>query len=112
MITFEPGQTKKYILKQYQNVDAAPAFLFRSLSAREAIEPRETLSYLVEKGNAESAADLDRICGSIGNALVGWENVGIDFDITKLADICEMNELYELLGVVAFGGITADDKKK
>ena len=114
MIVFEPGVKRPFVLKAYRGKENPPTFFFKALSARDIIAPKQILNELIEAGDVTTSEQLDRLIDGICAALVGWEFCGEEcqYQPEKLAEICTINELFELLGFVASDGLTYSDKKK
>ena len=113
MIALEPGIRRPYVLEGYRDRENPPVFYFRSLSARDNLKPARIRDELIEAGQVRTEEQLAKLVEGIGCGLVGWDNVGREFELNELSDICTINEMYELLNCVVFEGLLDyEDKKK
>ena len=112
MIAFEPNAEREFILSEHRERKNPPKFYFKALSAREILKPKKILNELIDLGDVTTEDELDKLIDGIQCGLSGWQIDGCKYDPDAIADICTINQLFELLGFVTSDGLTYEDKKK
>ena len=105
-----PREKYKVILSKDKGADPEPCYWFRYLTGSEMKE----LAGMSEKSDqAGTAGDvITGIFDVIRFSLVGWDNIGIEYDPAKLEDAIYMVDAYELSNAILMQGRTATDLKK
>ena len=111
----DPEQVCKIVLAADEGKpEPRPTFLYHYLTAR---EMRKHRSFCRELMAAEDEADMptdteDEIFGHLRSKLIGWENMGREFNPDELDDVITLVEAFELLFRLAGQKPEAVDIKK
>jgi hypothetical protein len=107
-----PDAKYKYVLKSDRDypIDKQPVFVFKYLSCLD----WETIADLSDAFE-ESKTGKERIrlvFEVISRTLVGWENLPVDFDLSKLSGLLTIDEATELMQAAISQLPGIEDKKK
>lgn len=107
----EPGGSFDVWLESDKDkpLDERPTFQFRHMHARDWRKTVETADAHLDGGDLKQ---LDDTFEAIRISLIGWRNMGIDYDAGELDAVLDPQEALEVLRSVLRGGrLSADEKK-
>jgi len=110
------NKTTRIVLTDDVGTEPEPAFFYRFLSYSEWSEVQEYYT----KIEAAEGEQLDALIGDkyqklfdkLRYKLVGWENMGVDYDPAQLEHLLTLSEAFQLLGLKTRQAPTTEDKKK
>lgn len=110
-IFLEPNQKYPVVLDADKGKTPTPTFYARSQSMRGQQRIAECLDRLQDE--SVTAAELfDETIAVLGQVLVGWSNMGRDFDAGTLGELLTYNEARELLRKVMYNQHLDSEEKK
>jgi hypothetical protein len=109
-LAIDPNATQRIVLDSDKDKNPQPAFIYRHLTYRKFMEFEHNRTSM-DAQNPEAA--MKKQIEMLQDGLVGWENMGIGFDATKIADLLTLAEVQEVIMRRMLGAVpSVDDKKK
>lgn len=105
MLQTAKKKTCRIILRAHAELSESPVFLFPYLTGRE----QRSLAQITSD-DTESVENFDHIYNLVAGHLIGWENMGIDFDAKKLMDVCNYSSVIELAARLVYQNNPPVDK--
>lgn len=107
----EPDVTFDVVLESDRDKpsDSRPTFVYRSLTCR---EWSKAAGFFDHASGLTAAEFVEQIVEVASIGLVGWRNMGIEFDKSKLLDVVTPAEARELLQRSVNGAVPDPEAKK
>jgi len=107
----DPDSRIRVVLKCDEDKSPQPAFFFKPLVMRDFHRFEEVLERIRAKESTLNSMYAE-VIPALTPLLVGWEHMGVDFDVEQLEDLINIQEGVELISRLSVAGQLTHEEKK